>query len=215
MEMTDEVRRQLNRLSEILYQASVLKDNGKNFGNTERQTLFMTYLDLDEEHLRSLHLLISNNLNGTAFSLVRTFYETFFRAFWVNACATNLEVTELFNDSFRFPKMEKMIKALDVKYKSEGFFRDLADGAWIIMNDYTHSGICSLSRRWKDGKFEENYKEDEILEIIIAVTKTYLIFTARLFQIHGYSEEENKVLEIYKRYVDETKSILEKIDNEN
>lgn len=79
------------------------------------------------------------------------------------------------------------------------------------MSDYTHSGSYQLSRRWTNRELKPNYKESEIIEIIIQVTKAYLLFANMLFKIHSYKEEEDKVLEILLEYTENTNPILEKI----
>jgi len=213
--MTDKVKNQLNELGKIANQISDLVSNGKPFGNTEKQTLFLAYFDIDVEHLRSLHLLISNDNIGSASALVRTFYETFFRALWVNAFATPKQLEKIRNNDFNFMREEgsmgSKIERLDSYYTDTDFFKNLKNGVWGIMSDYTHSGSYQLSRRWTDGELVPNYKENEILEIIIEVTKTYLLFANMLFKIHNYKEEENKVLDILIEYKKNTNPILKVI----
>jgi hypothetical protein len=213
--MTEKVKNQLNELGKIANQVSDLVNNGKPFGNTEKQTLFLAYFDIDVEHLRSLHLLISNDNIGSTSALVRTFYETFFRALWVNAFATPEQLEKIRNNDFNFMRdegsMGSKIERLDSHYTDTKFFKNLKDGVWGIMSDYTHSGSYQLSRRWTDGELVPNYKENEILEIIIEVTKTYLLFANILFKIHNYKEEEDKVLDILIEYKKNTNPILEVI----
>lgn len=212
--MTDKIRTQLDKLGEIANQISDLVNNGKPFGNTEKQTLFLAYFDIDVEHMQSLHLLISKDLNGSAFALIRTIYETFFRALWVNAYATPEELEKIRNDSFNFMSnggMGHKIERLDDYYTGNDFFKDLKIGVWGTMSDYTHSGSYQLSRRWTNSELTPSYKESEILEIIIEVTKTYLLFANMLFQIHGYNKERDTILDIFIEYRKDTESILEKI----
>jgi len=206
--MTDKVINQLNELAKIANKISKLVNNGNPFGNTEKQTLFLTYFDINVEHLQSLHLLISNDCNGSASALVRIFYETFFRALWVNAFATPEQLEKIRNNKFEFKNMGSKIKQLDSYYTGTDFFKNLKDGVWGIMSDYTHSGSYQLSRRWTDGELITNYKESEILEIIIEVTKTYLLFANMLFKIHNYKEEEDKVLKILIEYKKNTNPIV-------
>lgn len=213
--MTDEVKNQLNEFGKISNQVSDLVSNGQPFGNTEKQTLFLAYFDIDVEHLRSLHLLISNDNIGSASALVRTFYETFFRALWVNAFATPEQLEKIRNNDFNFMRdegsMGSKIERLDSYYTDTEFFKNLKDGVWGTMSDYTHSGSYQLSRRWTNGELKPNYKESEIIEIIIQVTKAYLLFANMLLKIHDYQDEENKVLEILIEYKKSTNSILETI----
>ena len=130
--MTENIRMQLNQLGEISNQIADLINNGKAFGNTEKQTLFLAYFDINVEHLQSLHLLISRDLNGSALSLVRTFYETFFRALWVNAFATPEQLEKIRNNDFNFMKdegsMASKIEKLDSYYTGNDFFKDLKNG---------------------------------------------------------------------------------------
>ena len=79
------------------------------------------------------------------------------------------------------------------------------------MSDYTHSGSYQLSRRWTNSKLQPSYSENEMLEVIIEITKTYLLFAYTLFKIHNYIEEENEVLDILNKYRKQTDSILDKI----
>lgn len=209
--MTDKVRNQLNELGKIANQISDLIHNGKPFGNTEKQTLFLAYFDIDVEHLQSLYLLISNDFNGSASALVRTFYETFFRALWVNAFATPEQLEKIRNSKFEFKNMGTKIKQLDNHYTGTDFFKNLKDGIWGTMSDYTHSGSYQLSRRWTNGELKPNYTESELLENIIEITKAYLLFANMLFKIHNYKEEEDKVLNILIEYKKNTNPILEAI----
>ena len=212
--MTDIIKFELNNLSKIANLSFELI-NGAKFGNTEKQTLFLSYFDMNEEHLRAIQLLFTNNCNGSAFALVRTFYETFFRALWMNAYASLEEVEKIRNDNFNFTKdngtMSSKIDKLDEYYTGTTFFKDLKNGAWGIMSDFTHSGSKQLARRWKEDKLEPNYTDNEILEVITEITKTHLWFTDILLRIHGYQEKSNKVFNIYTQYKKDTDSILNNI----
>ena len=214
--MSEEIIKNLNKLSNVANLISEIYEN-KVFANGEKESLFLTYFDLAEEHLMGIHLLLFKDLNGSAFALVRPFYETFFRALWVNAKATPTELEEIRNDEFKFKNMTKIAEDIDRFYIDENiyqdFFKNLKQVVWKIMSDFIHSGSNQLSRRWKNNKLEPNYTENEILEVIIEVTKTYLWFSYMLFKIHDYNDEAEKVLNIYNQYEKDTDFILEKIYN--
>ena len=215
--MTNNVKDQLSELNQIANQVSDLVDNCKSFGNTEKQTLFLTYFDINVEHLQALSFLISKDLNGSAFALVRTMYETFFRALWVNAFATDEQLKKIRNDKFNFMRdegnMGHKIEKLNDYYTGNNYFKDLKVGAWGIMSDFTHSGSVQLSSRWTDDELKPNYKESEILEVIIETTETYLLFTYTLFKLHGCNNEENKVLDVLIKYREKTNHILDNLSN--
>ncbi len=209
--MTRKIKLQLNDLSRIFTKIQSITNNNKNFGNTKKETLFLSYYDLDMEHIQSIHLLLVNELNGSAFALVRTFYEAFYRALWMNAYATDKEVDEIYNDKFKFNNMGSKILQLDSYYTGSAFFKDMKRGTWSIMSDYTHAGTNTLSRRFTDGKLIPNYRESEVLEVIVHIRETILLFAYTLVKIHEYSDEEAELLELIKSNNDISQEILDDI----
>lgn len=214
--MTNKILTQLNKLEEVESKISNLVYDNKELGFTEKQTLFISYFDIYTEHLQSLHLLISKGKYRTGFALVRIFYDTFFRALWVNAYATPEQLEKIRNGKYKFQGMGTIVKNLDnyytnkyFKYNGNDYFEKFKTDAWDHLCDYTHSGTNQLLRRWS----KNEHTEDEILEVIIEVTKTYLLFANILFQIHKYNEEYESVVNISNEYIEDTASIIEKIDD--
>lgn len=191
MNTIDEQIQKLHNSIDIINQA--LED--QICGNTEKQTLFLAYFDIANEHIHSIYFLIQNSLNGSALALVRPFYETIYRALWMYAFATDDEVTAIRNGKFKFKNMGSKIKELDSFYTGNDFFTKMKKGTWEIMSDYTHSGTCQLSRRWTGDVLVSNYSENEILEVLIETRKALILFSYTLIKMHGYNE--NKILSLY------------------
>lgn len=160
---------QSQQLRLVLHKINQIFDE-KILGNTEKQVLFLAYYDLDMEHIHSIYMLIQNNSYGSALALVRPFYETFYRALWMYAFATDEEVEKIRNGNFTFKAMGSILNELDSFYTGDKFFQNMKKGTWNIMSDYAHSGTCQLSRRWTNGNLTPNYSENEILEVLIETT---------------------------------------------
>lgn len=113
--MTEDVRINLTSAQSAFKSIIDLIEN-KVVGNNERQTLLIAYFDICMEHIQSIHLLISHKMYGSAFALVRPFYETYFRALWMLKFASDPEVEGIRNYTFHFPQMGSKINELDTIY---------------------------------------------------------------------------------------------------
>jgi len=171
--------------------AHLLED--KIVGNDERQTLLVAYFDICMEHIQSIQLLIKNKLFGSAFALVRPFYETYYRALWMLKFATEEQVEGIRTNKFNFPDMGTKIKELDTIYTGTDFFLLLKQNSWSAMCDYAHSGTLQLSRRWTENELEPNYEKDEIIEVIKGTRAILLLFAYVVLKEHGYEESSNRI----------------------
>ena len=165
--------------------------------------LLAAYADIALEHHQSIYLLVDRKLCGSAFTLVRPLFETFFRAYWVYGCATKKQVHEIYNnDHFHFPKTDDMAQSIDEKYASDTFFSTLRDSSWAAMCSYTHSGLLQVGRRFTGNIIKPNYSEGAILEALNS-TNWVIIFIIRLYfigtnQIPEVKEIEKLILEYTK-----------------
>lgn len=165
----------------------------KVVGVNERQTLLIAYFDICMEHIQSIHLLVLHKMHGSAFALIRPFYETYFRALWMLKFASDQEIEAIRLNNFRFPNMASKINALDDIYTGTDFFKQIKHSAWSAMCDYTHSGTLQLSRRWNGDNLEPNYEEGEIIEVLKSTKIILLLFVYTLLKEHGYQSDAEKV----------------------
>ena len=137
------------------------------FPGKEKIILLAAYTDIALEHNKAICLLIKKEVSGSAFALVRPLFETFIRAYWVCACATDSEIIEICNkDKDKFPIMNEMVKSCDQEYSSNNNFQKIKNEVWSPMSSYTHSGLLQISRRFTGCKIKPNYKKDEKLEVL-------------------------------------------------
>ena len=193
--MIKEVREQLNQLASVFNTISKFLE-GKIVGNNERQTLLVSYFDISMEHAQSIHLLMQNEFYGSAVTLLRPFYETYFRGLWMLKFANDKEIKGIYNNTFHFSSMGNKIKALDSIYTGTDFFEKLKTNIWNTLCDYNHSGILQLSRRWKKDELVPNYKDTEIIEAIEGTKIILLLFAYVVFTEHHFEAEAKRINEL-------------------
>lgn len=190
--MTPEIKESLDQsINSFKNIANLLED--KVVGHNERQTLLIGYFDICMEHIQSIHILVNNKLFGSAFALIRPFYETYYRALWMLKLASDIEVKGIANGKFTFPNMGSKIKELDSIYTGTDFFEQLKKNSWSAMCDYAHTGQLQLSRRWKEDELEPNYKDGEVIEVIKGTEAILLMFAYVVLKEHNYMPEAEDI----------------------
>lgn len=153
------------------------------YADQRRTTLLIGFTDQIFEHHQSILYLIEKGLPGSAFALVRSLIEAFFKVQWAVACADDAAVESIStNRRFEFPGTEDMVKQIDEKLQTNGFFLDFKKNAWDAMNSYTHTGLLQLSRRFSGTHVEPRYDETECIEVVHVVT-TAVILLGRFFTV--------------------------------
>jgi hypothetical protein len=160
-----------------------------DFRGDAKTILLSAYFDIGLELHESIEKLTANGLHGGASALVRTLTETFFRALWVNGCATASQIVEIGNkDDFQFPKT--LMAEIDSTYGSSGFFTQLKQDNWKAMCSYTHSGLLQLSRRVRpDGNIDPQYSDGEIMEVLRFSTTVLLLFAISFLKSARHNAE--------------------------
>jgi hypothetical protein len=169
-----------NKTTDLLSELSV-PDETKN-------RLLAGYLDISIEHFDAICLLIEKGLNGSAYVLLRTLFETMHRASWVHHCACEAQIEKISrSDKFRFPSQKDMADQIDKKCSPEDpsfkFFRLIVDTHYGFLSSFTHSGLSPLSRRFKGDDVIPNFDTKEIIALleaaaIIMFLMAYLFFIA-------------------------------------
>ncbi len=190
--LSDKIQTHIHKSIDVFNTISNLLEN-KVVGNNERQILLIAYFDICMEHMQSIHLLINNKLYGSAFALVRPFYETYYRALWMLKFASDKQIEGIQNNKFDFPNMGSKIKELDSVYTDTDFFEKIKSNSWNTMCDYAHSGTLQLSRRWTDDELEPNYADGEIIEVLQGTKVILLMFAFVVLKEHGFHTEAEEI----------------------
>jgi hypothetical protein len=154
-----------------------------------RTVVVAGFIDQMIEHHGALLLLIRSGKVGSAFALVRSVFESMYRGLWINFCATDAEIQKFEKDDNITPTLADMAKAIDDKYRANGFFADLKKRGWYALNSYTHTGMLQLGRRFTGHNLEPAYSEVEIFEVTTTATTCVLILVSRFFAVQNHADE--------------------------
>ena len=168
---------------------------------TDRKSQFLlAYHSILAEHHSAIFLLVENDLCGSAFALVRPVYEILYRAHWVAACASEQQIENIFKDQNVFPKMTDLVIDIDKAYGTGGSWQTIKEATWRFMNDYTHSGIRQIGRRFKDNQVLQNYDISEILEVLNGVNVALMLVAHLFFNLFGKIEACEEVAAMLANY---------------
>jgi hypothetical protein len=193
--------------NEILLTSELIADiamiiNKRISNKDAKETLILSFLDMSFEHMRAILFLLERELTGSAFALIRPFYETIFRGLWIlsdNGSTKNIE--KILNDKSTYPPTYTMMDNLDNFYTRTDFFTSIHKDWWSSLCDYTHTGIRQLSRRWNsDGSLQSNNSDDEIIEVLVNMRKIFLVFTYSIAKFFKLESEMDNIVKLSKKY---------------
>lgn len=161
--------------------------------------ILLGYHSIMAEHHDAIHLLIKKELYGSAFALVRTFYECLYRAHWVVGCANQRQIDGIVDGENVFPSMNVMVTEIDRAFGTGNFWSTIKENSWNAMNDYTHSGIRQIANRFKDNEVVANYEVGAIIEVLNNTNTVFLLMV--FFFFHTYMKT-NEVKKIEKMIID-------------
>jgi hypothetical protein len=150
---------------------------------TDRLRLSGTCFDQVQEHVRATCLLIRYELIGSAFSLARTTFETFFRGLWLRHCATDKEVADFQKDEVA-KKRHEIIKAIEsIDVYNVGVLSRISSSYWSAMCSYTHGGYLPAVRRITSRGIEPNYSLEEIKQVTLFASAWALLAGYEIFDM--------------------------------
>jgi hypothetical protein len=180
----ERINQELSRNRQVRNQIEIARER-QGYPANEQNGALIAYFDIIIEHHDAIGVLIERNLIGSSFALVRPVEETFYRALWVNACATSAQISQLVkDDGFKFPA--DMMEKVDTAYATQDFFQELKRSGWSSMCSYTHSGQFQITRRLgSDGGVGPNYSEAEVIEVLRRTTAVLLLAAILFFKSVG------------------------------
>jgi hypothetical protein len=145
----------------------ILKNlNDAEISKNKNILLSVACFDLVIEHHLAITSLIRSKIYGSAFSLVRSVFETFVRGVWIRNCANDQELKKYIEDKFD----KKFYQILEEVEKLPGFenkvLSKIKEKAWNAMNSCTHGGIQQAARRTSGGYLGPDFKNEEIFEVL-------------------------------------------------
>ncbi|HKI51610.1 MAG TPA: hypothetical protein VJ995_06020 [Geothermobacteraceae bacterium] len=195
-----------SKVTAVIQKTSVLKDRLRHlvtsyeYPTDKKSQTLVAYHSILAEHHSAIFLLIQNDLCGSAFALARPVYEILYRAHWVAACADEKQIEGIFEDKDIFPKMHDLVSQIDSAFNTGDFWRTIKKNSWSPMNDYTHSGIRQIGRRFKDNQVNQNYETGEILELLNGSNIALLLIANLFFSFFKKEYACSEVQEIILNY---------------
>ncbi len=172
------------------------------FDSSLKNDILAAYFDIVMEHHQSIILLTNHNLNGSASSLVRPLYETYMRFLYVCTIHDENVIQNIAKDKYQFPIMHKMTIGIDKAYVVEdNFFENFKKYIWGTANGYVHSGTHQLSRRSKNNMVQQNYIEEEKIEVLKSVNIQLMLMGIAFFKYLGDFETGSKIEEFLDQYL--------------
>lgn len=194
------------RISSISEKTSAFKGKlsdlvtGYEYPTDNKSQILLAYHSILAEHHSAIFLLVQNDLHGSAFALVRALYEPLYRAHWIVGCANEAQIDKILEGKDIFPKMYEMVKEIDDAFGIGGFFQNIKKNSWGPMNDYTHSGLRQIGRRFKDNEVAPNYETDEVIEVLDGINIALMLMALLSFKSFGKEEAVKKVEEMLTEY---------------
>ena len=99
--------------------------------------------------------------------------------------------------------MHDMVNQLDQAFNSDTYWTDLKRRTWRFMNDYTHSGIRQIGRRFNDNQVLQNYETGEILEVLNGINVALLLIAHSFFNIFNKVEASKEVETLLINYMEQ------------
>jgi hypothetical protein len=145
------------------------------------------------EHHDAELLLIKHGLLGTAFSLTRATVEGMFRALWLDNCATDQQVKKFIEkDKFRLNTAD-VARAVDNKFKTNGFFARLQKRSWNVLNSLAHTGKVQLTHRFTGSLTKSSYTDAHIVRATHAMNTCTLILINKFLAARGHTDDSEEV----------------------
>jgi hypothetical protein len=148
-------------------------------------------MDIALEHHEAIERLVKSKLNGSAFSVVRMVFDTFFRSAWIAAYATEARMKQAARDKLEWPNMSKMRDEIKQAYFDEpcspeaAALFELFKKLWPIMCDYTHSGARQIARRFSGDELKPDYSDGAIVQAVNMTNVAVLFMAGMLFASMG------------------------------
>ena len=152
---------------------------------SDRLRLSGACFDQVQEHVRAICLLLRHRLTGSAFSLARVSFETFYRGLWLCHCASDQEVADFQKDELAKMRPE-IIEAIEsIDGYNVGVLSRISKSYWSAMCSYAHGGYLPAMRRITADGIEPNYSDQEVEQVLWFASSLALLVGGEIFAMAG------------------------------
>lgn len=164
---------------------------------SQKETLNLSYFDISIEHMSAIILLIQQGYAGSAFALIRPYYDTVFRGLHLIMIEDEEIVEKIIKNKYIFKFNKQMAQAMDKFYTQNDFFEKIHSKWWPSLCGYTHTDILPLSRRWQDGQLNLNYSDEEISQVLNDIRHLFVIFSYAIAKEFHLQTEQDHILKLW------------------
>lgn len=159
----------------------------------DRNILLMGLWAVIFDYHKGFLSLVSNELFGSAFALVRPVVECLARAH-VAVKGSAEEVQRLQQDKYK-TNFGTIGLWIDTQFELEGLFTRLLESREAL-HSYTHCGGYQLARRFVGHDLKPSYEESAVIEAIRSCTSAVWMVTNLVTKHLGFDDEARKAQEL-------------------
>ncbi|MDZ5633952.1 DUF6988 family protein [Janthinobacterium sp. GMG1] len=130
-----------------------------------RSYLAMAYLNLALDHREALLLLVQEGAFASATALQRSLLEAAVTGVWIDSCATDGQVEQIFQLKYFPSNFDKMAQKLRATHQLGEWF-EVFRNHYKIFNDYTHGHNRQISRWLSSGSVGPRYDASQMIETL-------------------------------------------------
>jgi hypothetical protein len=203
------------RGAELRTRMRELLSQGEYSGGIKTRVL-AGYVDIALEHHEAIWLLNERKLTGSAFALVRSVFDCWLRALWINAIATEQQIEQAGRDELKFPSMRQMRADIKPVYSKSDVLEDVdrlfhfLESLWRILSSYTHSGGRQLARRFTGDHVKPSYTDLEIAQALNLPTMALMLLMRAFFGGGGDHRDADETHNLLMQYFEEFNERLNK-----
>jgi Family of unknown function (DUF6988) len=186
------------RMRELLWR-------GEYSGGIKTRVL-VGYVDIALEHHEAIWLLKERKMIGSAFVLVRSVFDCWLRALWINAIASEEQIERAGRDALTFPSMRQMRADIKPVYSTSHTLEDVdrlfqfLESLWRILSSYTHSGGRQLARRFTGDQVKPSYPDSEIAQALNLPTMALMLLMRAFFMSMGDQRDADETHTLLMEY---------------
>lgn len=160
-----------------------------------REVLLMGYWALTFDYDGGILTLLSSELFGSAFALLRPLEEAVLRAH-LALKGTEREIAAIQKDKYRVD-FTTIGKRLDAAFELERLIETFLDDARDALHSYTHSGMLQIGRRFRDDAVKPNYRDGDIIDLINVTTCGAFMVTNLVTKHFKFEEDWKRATQVF------------------
>ena len=142
--------------------------------NDDKSRVVASCFEMVLEHQEAVAILTEYKLYGSAFSVARSAFEGYIRGIWLRDCATEEQLINYLNVSFRVPFLQLIEDVEELEGDPTGILLQIKKSGWDLLNNFTHTESSQITLRITGDYIEPNYTDKDVDGIVSLVNSICL-----------------------------------------